>query len=208
MFGRRPDIASAAIRDPRAIAIEDAATSEYWKARCSDWHPRRRFVDVLPPLGRLVRFSRKVWLIDYCMIKHFEGGRIEKIAPTVKELLRQWAAAAVPRAEFKLVTENPENHSCETLRRWVEPLRYEVQQYLPADHAPVAVVFYNAPHREFHRNRFLLTDVACVQVGKGFDLPARPSGGREVLTLLSHDTSKTVESDFDLWRAPIEVSLR
>lgn len=206
IFARRDELSD--VTDTRAMAVDAAPLSDVFATRRTDRHVPRNITQVLPPLAQLVRFSRKVWLIDYVIYKHLTENRAEKIAPAVIELLRAWGVAAgAPRAEFKLVTENPGNHGLRALTTWAEPLKRAIATSLPNDVGSVSAVFYSAPHREFHRNRFLLTELACVQVGKGFDIPRGNAIGKEVLSLMSERTAREIEAAFDFWR-PLEVPLR
>ena len=74
------------------------------------------------------------------------------------------------------------------LEDYVAAWRPAVRDHLPDDVSKVAIRFWRStPGREFHKNRFLSTEIACVQIGKGFDIPDKPEHRKpDLMTLLDN----------------------
>ena len=197
---------------PSSVAVELAAMHERWSARL-DTHPVTRCTaDVLPFLEPILLHSKRVWIIDYCIFKVLSDGRVggRRFFPAIRKCLEIWAANDLRRFEFLIHTEVPEGYPVSELENYVAAWRPSVRRCLPRDDSTVAIRFWRStPGREFHRNRFLSSEIACVQIGKGFDIQDKPGHRKpDLLTLLHEEAARSVEGELSRYKLFAEISLR
>lgn len=81
---------------------------------------------------------------------------------------------------------------------------------MPVDASRVAVrVWSSTPGCNFQRNRFLLTEVVGLKLGKGFDLfPGATARQTENVAILPEESARVVESEFSRLKLECEINLR
>jgi len=193
------------------VGVESAALDNHWNQRRNAESPRRCAKEILPLLKPVLLHSRKVWLVDYLVGTALQGSNANqrrRFIETIKACVAMWRDAYVKRRELIVMTTTDSGHQRGYLEQISQPLKSALVGTCPADDSTVAIRFYFDPDKSFHRNRFLITERGCVQIGKGFDFVLGRQGQHDVLTLLEESAAQQVEDQLRPYKDYVEVTLR
>jgi len=228
VIARNADITAhpvAATQD-HCVPVETASLNAHWNSRSQQQLIDRCSAQIQPLLEPVLQWSTRVRVIDYILGRDLWEGH-QNAPPTggrrwsgpVRYCLGQWAANGTERVEFIICTEWPRQHGSEQGLDWADAtnLRAAAEDWiqraglaglLPDDESKTALQFWKCTDRRFHRNRFLSTEVACVQVGKGFDYSMATADGQDSVLLLEEAGARSVENEFRLYEpAPLEIPI-
>lgn len=220
LFVRECCLRESKVDDASCIAVECAHRAERWENREAASNLVDRCVtDVMPLVAPVLRYSERVWVIDYLLGKNGIDPDTSPWVSTLNQLLRFWSANRMDRFEFVIHTLWPRRYKSGRpvlqdgaelggcLDRWRAALRDK--KILADDDSRVVLKLYER-EKYFPKDRFLTTEMAGLQIGKGFDLSDRNRGKTTTLSLLNEATTRNVENGLDPYgnANPREFTLR
>ncbi|NLX95193.1 MAG: hypothetical protein GXY83_03345 [Rhodopirellula sp.] len=196
------------------VPVEDAGMNALWNGRTHTQQVPRCLACVLPCLAPILSRSRKVILVDYVIgevgLEPRRARSAQRFCRSISECLRSWGQGTRRRTEFIIDTEVPRNSSAANCRAAFLAWRGALRPVLPADGSTVKMRFWSSTATcNFQRNRFLLSEIAALKLGKGFDLfPGTTARQTDNITLLDDAAARIVESEFAQLRLEGEFNLR
>jgi len=186
------------------VAVERAGTNERWNSRSSARVVGRHRAGVIGCVGDEIACAKRVQIIDYILFRAIVYGQESAVRFTgaLGDLLQIWGRGDRERVEFLIDTWAfvPPNRRFEIgeCREHFSELRHDLRAFLPSDESKVAVRFWSGTRNTpFIKSRFLITEAACIQVAKGFDLVDTESTNHpEPITLFDDASSRKIEAPF------------
>lgn len=203
-----------AIASGVCVPVEGAGTNTLWNGRTHAQQVPRCRGCVLPLLAPVLERSRKVHVVDYVIARALLNPRRSPSAARFRDAIGQcihyWGRDRRPRTEFVIHTELPRNETLARCASAFHPWRSALRYALPADASRVLIrVWSSTTGRYFQRNRFLLSEIVALKLGKGFDLfPGTSARQTENVAILPEESARLVESEFAQLRLEGEIGLR
>lgn len=196
------------------VPVENAGTNTLWNCRTHAQQVPRCRGCVLPLLAPILQRSRKVHVVDYVIARALLNPRrspsTTRFRDVICECVRYWGQGRRPRTEFIINTELPHNETLVRCTAAFHPWRSILRSALPADASRVSIRIWSSTRgRTFQRNRFLLSEIVGLKLGKGFDLfPGMSARQTENVAILPDASARVVESEFAQLRLEGEIDLR
>lgn len=196
------------------VPIEDAGMSNLWNGRTYTQQVPRCLGCVLPCIEPILSRSRKVNLIDYVIgnvgLNPRRSQSAQRFHRSISECVRAWGLGQRQRTEFIIDTEVPPNSPIATVQAAFQAWPSAMRRVLPADGSTIKMRFWSSTaSRNFQRNRYLLSEIAAVKLGKGFDwFPGTTARQTDNILLLDEPAARAVESEFAQLHLEGELDLR
>lgn len=180
------------------IPFEMLCSSVRWVERSHERVVEREAGALIGALRPLFRRSQDVQIIDYKLLEVVacEGQNASRFVQFVRQCVAEWSLGVGPKRDFVVNSEMNRN-AAGSLSHAVEVLRAALRVGDPPVGRIVLKCWCKSAERDFVRNRFAISEIAGVQVGKGFDPVTVGSRARQYdrVTLLSEEATREVLRD-------------